>query len=82
MEEIRITAPTSRTCRVCAVEHEPSEPHDRDSLYYQVRFWQKNKRFPTWDDAMSHCTEEVKACFRVELVRRGVLMENTVQHER
>lgn len=73
MGEIKIMAPTPRRCKVCAADHPPADPHDRDSLYYQNRFFQKHRRFPTWEDAMSHCSEERKASFREELARRGIV---------
>lgn len=62
--EVKITAPTPGRCKLCATAHRPEEPHDRSSLYYMVRFYQKHRRFPTTEDAMSHCTEERKAAFR------------------
>ncbi|MBR1565146.1 MAG: hypothetical protein IJ649_00140 [Oscillospiraceae bacterium] len=75
MEEIRIRAPGPRACKLCAARHKPGMPHDRDSLYYQNKFWRRYKRFPTWNDAMAHCTEEVKAAFVKELANRGIYVE-------
>ena len=75
MGEIKIRAPLPGRCKVCATKHRPEDPHDRDSLYYQNRFFKKHKRFPTWQDAMSHCTEERKAVFLEELSRRGASAE-------
>lgn len=72
MDEIRVTAPTPGSCPICAAKHERSEPHDRDSLYYKNWFYKRHKRFPTWEDAMSHCDEVVKADFRKHLEKRGV----------
>lgn len=48
-------------CPVCATEHEPELPHNLQSLAYQYRFYDEHGRWPTWDDAMAHCTDEVKA---------------------
>lgn len=53
--------PAPGKCRVCATEHDPALPHNRDSLYYQMAFHQQHDRWPTWDDAMAHCADEVKA---------------------
>jgi hypothetical protein len=64
IEEIKVIPPRPGCCRLCAVRHRPEEPHDRDSLYYQNGFYKKYRRFPTWDDAMAHCTEEIKTAFR------------------
>lgn len=71
MEEIKVIPPTPGACPMCATRHRPEDPHDRDSLYYQNRFYMRYRRFPTWDDAMSHCTESIKSSFLAELERRG-----------
>lgn len=57
MEEIRILAPVPGRCRVCAAKHRPEEGHDRNSLYYQVRFYQKYRRFPNQEDAAQPCRQ-------------------------
>jgi hypothetical protein len=44
--------------------HDPAEPHNQQSLYYQMAFRQQHGRWPTWTDAMSHCTPEVQAIWR------------------
>lgn len=71
MEEIKVIPPRPGVCRICAARHRPEEPHDRDSLYYQNRFYMRHRRFPTWDDAMSHCSDDMKRAFLAELDRRG-----------
>lgn len=81
MEEIRITAPTPGTCPVCASRHDRRDPHDRDSLYYQNRFYKKHKRFPTWEDAMSHCDAATQAAFREKLKKQGIITETEVKEE-
>ncbi len=48
---IRVLPPLPGACRVCAARHQPEEPHAWDSLYYQVRFYQTHRRFPTREDA-------------------------------
>ncbi len=60
------------TCPMCAVKHEPELPHNRDSLAYQYKFYDQHGRWPTWADAMAHCTPEMKAFWRKELESRGV----------
>ncbi len=72
MEEIKITPPGGKTCRICATNHDPQDPHDRDSLYYQNWFRKRFKRFPTWNDAMAHCSDMTKVCFTEKLIRRGI----------
>lgn len=71
-EDIRVNAPGPGACKICAAVHSPEQPHDRDSLYYQYRFRKRHRRFPTWDDAMAHCTDTVKAAYRVVLAKRGI----------
>ena len=53
----------------------PREPHDRDSLYYQNRFRRQHKRFPTWADAMAHCSDVTKAAWKDKLLKAGVSPE-------
>ena len=51
IEEIKVIPPLPGACKLCAARHRPEEPHDHRSLYYMVRFYQVNKRFPTPEDA-------------------------------
>ena len=60
------------TCAECAVNHSANFPHNRDSLYYQYRFYDQHGRWPTWADAMTHCDETMKAFWHSELAKRGV----------
>ena len=60
------------TCPECATEHEKWEPHNL-CLYYQYHFMAEHGRFPTWKDAMAHCTPDVK---RKTI---GVLKENGIK---
>lgn len=60
------------TCPLCAVAHEPGQPHNMDSLAYQYKFYDEHGRWPTWADAMAHCSEEVKGYWRAALEERGV----------
>ena len=48
------------TCPECAVAHDPEMPHNRDSLAYQYKFYDQHGRFPTWKDAMAHCTPAIQ----------------------
>lgn len=63
------------TCPMCAVAHDPALPHNRDSLAYQYKFYDESGRWPTWSDAMAHCSEEVKEFWIEELKKRGVDVE-------
>lgn len=60
------------TCPVCAVNHPPEQPHNRDSLAYQYKFYDEHGRWPTWADAMEHCSDEVKAYWKEALEAHGV----------
>ena len=60
------------TCPECAVAHEPSQPHNQQSLYYQYHFYADHQRFPTWGDAMAHCTKEIQNVWKQELIKVGV----------
>ena len=71
-ERMVILPPKPGVCRICAVAHHPDQPHDRESLYYQIKFRQKYGRFPTWNDAMAHCDENVKNMWTDALAQRGI----------
>jgi len=60
------------TCPECAVAHDPAQPHNQQSLYYQYHFYADNNRWPTWADAMAHCTKEVQKIWKQELKKAGV----------
>lgn len=59
-------------CQQCAVDHKPEYPHNQQSLYYQYKFYEQNGRWPTWTDALAHCTEELRQFWIVELRKAGV----------
>lgn len=61
-------------CQECAVDHDPKMPHDQQSLYWQYKFYQQNSRWPTWEDALSHCTPEVQDYWRDSLKKRGIMI--------
>ena len=59
-------------CQECAVKHESNQPHNQKSLYYQYKFYGEHKRFPTWKDAIAHCSEPIKQAWEKELKALGV----------
>jgi len=63
------------TCQECAVKHDQSMPHNRDSLFYQYKFYNEHGRWPTWKDAMDHCTEEMKQIWIEALSEHGVSLQ-------
>lgn len=60
------------TCESCAVAHKPEQPHNNQSLVWQYHFYDKEGRWPTWEDAMAHCSEPVKEFWRKGLKEKGV----------
>ena len=58
-------------CQECAVDHSPEMPHNAQSLYYQYKFYQQHGRFPTWEDAMEHCSSEMQEFWKEELSKLG-----------
>lgn len=69
--------PRPDVCQECAVKHDPHLPHNRGSLYYQVKFQMTHGRYPTWEDAMAHCTDEVKEQWRATM--KKVLAERAAK---
>lgn len=67
-----IPAPKEGACRLCGEIHGAGEPHNLGSLLYQHRFRAEYGRYPTWEDAMSHCSETVKKRFRERLEKHGI----------
>ena len=59
-------------CPKCGRDHEDSFPHDRDSMLYQYTFYDENGIFPSWADAMAHCSEGVKAYWMEQFAARGI----------
>lgn len=67
-----IGTPRPGACSQCFIEHHPAFPHDAQSLQYQYRFNAEHGRWPTWEDAMAHCDDEVYEAFREGLAAQGV----------
>lgn len=63
-------------CPECAVVHDPAMPHNQESLFWQYSFMEKNGRWPTWSDAMAHCTPEMRAKWVSALAEHGVVVSN------
>lgn len=63
------------TCPICATTHGPEWPHDNQSLYYQYRFYGVRGRWPTWADAIAHCSNEMKSHWEQVLRERGMWSE-------
>ena len=48
---IKLIAPTYGACPICAARHRRDEAHDAESFYFIARFYAKNRRLPTAEDA-------------------------------
>lgn len=73
--DFKLLPPPPDLCQTCAVKHEPGEPHDQQSFFYQFVFYNEHGRSPTWADAMAHCADEVKAAWVAELAKFGITVE-------
>jgi hypothetical protein len=71
-----LASPPPDVCQECAVDHAHDQPHNAQSLYYQMRFHAEHGRHPTWADAVAHCAPEVRAAWEAELRRRGAWTES------
>lgn len=60
------------TCPECAVQHEPGQAHNAQSLHYQYHFFNQHGRWPTWADAIAHCDAATQAFWRQALRERNV----------
>ena len=74
-EQVMLAPPKPGACPVCAVDHDPAMPHNRYSLYYQMKFRQQHGRFPTRKDAAAHCAPEMKKRFAEEYARHGITID-------
>ncbi|MBT9133132.1 MAG: hypothetical protein DDT33_01663 [Firmicutes bacterium] len=72
-KKFMVLPPRPGVCQECAADHSPDEPHNKNSLYYQMAFHARSGRWPTWEDAMAHCEEETKELWREELKLYGEL---------
>ena len=70
---LQLMPPKKDVCQECATKHKPDEPHNQESLYYQMQFRMDHGRFPTWDDAMAHCDEKTKDIWREEREKAGAM---------
>lgn len=72
LQEGTLLPPAKDKCQMCAVKHEPEQAHDANSLYYKMWFKKENGRWPTWDDAIAHCSPEVKKFWAEQLKKHGI----------
>lgn len=60
------------TCPQCATKHKPELPHNQQSITYQYWFYNEHGRWPTWADAMAHCSDQMREWWTAELAKKGV----------
>lgn len=68
---IVIGKPPAGRCQECATVHTPDQPHNKQSLAYQYNFRERMGSWPTWADAMAHCSPQVRERWTSELIRLG-----------
>lgn len=64
--------PAPGCCPECGRKHDADWPHERDKLYYQYKFYDEHGYWPSWADAMAHCSEDVKAYWKQQLEAYGI----------
>ncbi|UAN54729.1 hypothetical protein KGP26_29715 (plasmid) [Serratia sp. JSRIV002] len=58
-------------CTACGLKHAPDEPHNLRSMVYQYTFYVEHGRWPTWSDALAHCSDALRQFWITELTARG-----------
>jgi hypothetical protein len=75
LRDMKILPAPEGTCPICATAHPPEYPHNQRSVFYQYKFYQENGRFPTWADALAHCTPLIRVFFIEALAKRGIIVD-------
>ncbi len=73
VKRMLLMPPKPGVCQICATDHDESLPHNHQSLYYQYAFYAEHGRWPSWEDAMAHCSEDIKKATIDILKSQGVL---------
>lgn len=79
LKDWTLMPPKKGTCSECGVNHPPEAPHNKDSMFYQYKFAKENGRWPSWDDASAHCTDEVKEILKIILIKQGIIKPSKVE---
>lgn len=67
--------PAPNVCQQCAMDHDPEFPHNQQSLFWKYWFYSENGRWPTWKDAMDHCSDQMKEHWIHALKKHGIEVE-------
>lgn len=72
VRDFKLVPAREGACPICGryPAHEPEQPHDATRLHYKYWFYLQHKRWPTWKDAMAHCTPEMQAVWERDLRER------------
>jgi hypothetical protein len=73
LDSSNLVPPPPGHCPECAIKHDADQPHNRDSIFYQMKFKMDKGRDPTWHDAVEHCSEEVKSHWIATLKSMNVI---------
>lgn len=73
VKDFQVLPPLDPTvCQTCNWHHEPSQPHNLQTLHYKYVFYYANgHRWPTWKDAMAHCDEPTRKAWEAKLRELG-----------
>lgn len=58
--DMTLLPPPPDACQQCGVKHQANEPHNQESLFWQIHFNRIHGRWPSWQDAAAHCDPEVQ----------------------
>jgi len=72
IQNMMLGSPADHLCQVCAGNHKADDPHDCNSLFYQYAFYKEYSRWPTWKDAVAHCSEGTQKLWENELRGLGL----------
>jgi len=70
--KLTMLPPPADCCQQCAIKHDPAMPHNAQTLFYAFWFTQTHGRSPTWNDAMSHCSPDIKSQWLAHLAKLGI----------
>ncbi len=75
VRELGLLPPAPNVCQQCAVDHDARMPHNQQSLYWNYRFYSQHGRWPTWEDALAHCSPEMQRQWVVALAEHGITVK-------
>lgn len=70
-----VEPPGPNCCQVCGGGHQPDMPHNQQAMFYQQRFLSAHGRYPTWADAIAHCSESMRKAWTTALKEQDAWSE-------